>query len=77
MAKQRVTLYIDPDTWRMFRQLCLLDGISASAYAEHLMNQAVYDTNIPEQTFFRREHSTPDTTPEEGVSGSGDSGLRG
>ena len=61
MAKQRITLYIDEGIWKMFRQLCVLDGTSASAKAEHLMMFEVYDTNLPEINRFGSNDSQNDS----------------
>lgn len=62
MTKQRITLYIDSDIYQMFRVLCTLDKLSASAYVQGLMEHALGDTNIPEQFRFGKIDSQIDSS---------------
>lgn len=64
--KQRITLYVDSEVWRMFRMLCLLDKTSASAAVERMMELAIGDTNLPELSganVATKVANTPDDTP--------------
>lgn len=49
MAKQRITLYVDSQVWKMFRLYCSLENVSASETVEGFMRITLSDTNIPEQ----------------------------
>lgn len=50
--KQRVTLYLDSDTWKMIRIYCVSQNISASQFVENILHLRMMDTDIPERLRF-------------------------
>lgn len=59
MKKQRVTLYLDPHTWRAIRLYAVGHSVSASQFVENVVINFLLDTDALEQT------KDPKRTPNE------------